>query len=248
MPGVEHIKALACVDVGSVIDVGANKGQFSLVVRWLFPNVEIHAFEPLETELRIFKSVVAGPVKLYAMALGAEPAEAKFYVTSRADSSSLFKPAKDHERLAGVVVSSSMTVQVVRLNDVIDIRTLASPVLMKLDVQGGELDVLKGAVDILPFIGSIYTEASFVSLYEHQPLAGEIIGFLAEHGFALRGVFNHSVVPEVWPIQADFLFVNAALSAKVRRRIPVPDTIPVTDSTSHLSSARCRFSVCERYC
>lgn len=209
MPGVEHMKALACVDIGSVIDVGANKGQFSLVVRSLFPDVEIHAFEPLETEFQIFKSVVAGPVKHYAMALGAEAAEAKFYITSRPDSSSLFKPGKDHEHLSGVMVSSSKTIQVLRLNDAIDVRTLAAPVLMKLDVQGGELDVLRGAADILPFIDTIYTEASFVSLYEHQPLAGEIIGFLAEHGFALRGVFNHSVEPKVGPTQADFLFVKA---------------------------------------
>ena len=223
MPGVEHLKALAFMDIGSVIDVGANKGQFSLVVRSLFPDVEIHAFEPLETEFQIFKSVVAGPVKHYAMALGAEPAEAKFYITSRPDSSSLFKPGKDHEQLSGVTVTSSKTVPVVRLNDAIDVRTLTAPVLMKLDVQGGELDVLKGAADILPFIDTIYTEASFLALYEHQPLAGEIIAFLAEHGFALRGVFNHSVEPGVGPTQADFLFVRATSSAKVSRAPELAD-------------------------
>jgi FkbM family methyltransferase len=238
MPGIEHIEALACVDIGSVIDVGANKGQFSLVVRSLFPDAEIHAFEPLETEFEKFKSVVVGPVKHYAVALGAEATEAKFYITSRPDSSSLFKPGKDHEQLYGVSLSSSKTVPVVRLADAIDVRALAAPVLMKLDVQGGELDVLKGAADILPFIDTIYTEASFVSLYEHQPLAGEIIGYLAEHGFALRGVFNHSVAPEVGPTQADFLFVKSTARAEVRRGVPLTDKIPVTDTTSQLSSSQ----------
>ncbi len=242
MPGVEHLQALAWVDVGSVIDVGANKGQFSLAVRSLFPDVEIHAFEPLESEFRIFKSVVRGPVKHYAVALGAEPAEAKFYVTSRADSSSLFKPGKNHEQLAGVTVSSAKTVQVVRLDDAVDVRTMAPPVLMKLDVQGGELEALKGAADALPFIDSIYTEASFVSLYEQQPLAGEIIGFLAEHGFVLRGVFNHSVVPEVGPLQADFLFVRASSKTGIRGSTPGIDAIPAIDSTSNPASALSRVS------
>jgi FkbM family methyltransferase len=252
MPGVEHMEALACVEVGSVIDIGANKGQFSLVVRSLFPDVEIHAFEPLETEFQSFKSVVAGPVKHYAMALGAKPAEAEFYITSRPDSSSLFKPGKDHEHLSGVTVSSSKTVKVVRLDDAIDARGLAAPVLMKLDVQGGELDVLKGAENILPFIDTIYTEASFVSLYEHQPLAGEIIGFLAERGFALRGVFNHSVEPGFGPTQADFMFVKVKSNARAGR--PASDTgaVPVTDTIWHLSSphlfscpslAGCRTSI-----
>ena len=237
MPGIEHIKALSCVNVGSVIDVGANKGQFSLVVRSLYPDAEIHAFEPLETEFEKFKSVVVGPVKHYAVALGAEAAEAKFYITSRPDSSSLFKPGKDHEQLYGVSLSSSKTVPVVRLADAVDVRALAAPVLMKLDVQGGELDVLKGAADILPFIDTIYTEASFVSLYEHQPLAGEIIGFLATHGFSLRGVFNHSIAPDVGPTQADFLFVKAGSNATGRRQVPLLDTIAVTDTPSHLSPA-----------
>ena len=209
MPGVEHLKALACVQIGSVIDVGANKGQFSLAVRSLFPDVEIHAFEPLESEFQVFKSVVTGPVKHYPMALGAEKAEARFYVTSRLDSSSLFKPGQEHQDLYGVTVSSSKAVPVVRLSDAIDVRRLATPILMKLDVQGGELDVLKGAAGILQFIDTIYTEASFVTLYERQPLAGEIIAFLANRGFALRGVFNHSIAPKVGPTQADFLFVSA---------------------------------------
>lgn len=220
MPGIEHKSALAGMNVASVIDVGANKGQFSLVARSLFPNAEIHAFDPLETEFAIFKSVVKGPVKHYAIALGAQAGEAKFYVTSRPDSSSLFKPDRGREHLYGVTLSSSQTVPVMRLSDAIDLRTLTGPVLLKLDVQGGELDVLRGAADVLPLIDTIYTEASFVSLYEHQPLAGDIIDFLAKHGFALRGVFNHAVAPGVGPVQADFLFVKASPEAGGSARAP----------------------------
>jgi hypothetical protein len=80
---------------------------------------------------------------------------------------------------------------------------------LKLDVQGGELDVLNGAEEILPFVDIIYCEASFVQLYDGQPLAHEIASHLMLGGFTLRGVFNQSITKEFGPTQADFLFVNA---------------------------------------
>jgi FkbM family methyltransferase len=234
MPGIEHRQALRCMNVGSVIDVGANKGQFSLIARSLFPDVEIHAFEPIESELEIFKSVVSGPVKHYPVALGARTTQAQFYLTSRLDSSSLLKPGRDHREMYGVEIAASRTVPVVRLAEVIDVHRLVPPVLMKLDVQGGELDVLNGAADILPFIDAIYTEASFVSLYENQPLAGEIIAFLVNRGFGLRGVYNHSIAPGVGPTQADFLFVKADPDAAARQPRAAP---PATTTQSDIEAA-----------
>jgi len=216
MPGVEHAKALAGLNVGSVLDVGANKGQFSLVARALFPNVPIFAFDPLESEFKKFRSVVKGPITQYAIALGAEATETAFYVTSRADSSSLYKPRRDHEELNGVTLKSSRTVKVMRLADVFDPAELTPPILLKLDVQGAELDVLKGASELLPLVDSIYCEASFVPLYEQQPLVDEVIVFLAAYGFTLRGVFNQHVDPTVGPTQADFLFMNSRSKAALR--------------------------------
>ena len=86
--------------------------------------------------------------------------------------------------------------------------TLVGPVLLKLDVQGAELQVLQGAEKLLPIIDAIYCEVSFVELYERQPTAGAIVSFLDRHGFALRGVFNLSYTKEFGPTQADILFVR----------------------------------------
>lgn len=206
MPTVEHFDALRSLSPRTVIDVGANRGQFSLVAHYLFPTAQIYAFEPLESARRLYQSVVSGPVNMHSVALGAEKGSAKFFVASRADSSSLLAPGKGQETAYGVALSSTTTVRVERLEDVIDPEALVGPVLLKLDVQGAELQVLQGAAKLLPLVDTIYCEVSFLELYERQPTAGAIVSSLDRHGFALRGVFNLSVTKQFGPTQADFLF------------------------------------------
>lgn len=210
MPGVEHIPALKRLEAGTLIDVGANRGQFSLAARHVFPDIEIHAFEPLAAERDVFRSVVGESAALYPVALGRAAGTSPFFVTSRRDSSSLFEPASANADTFGVTLAESTAIEVARLRDVINLTALRKPILLKLDVQGGELGVLEGAGDVLGLIDWIYTEASFVPFYERQPLAGDLISFLVQRGFMLRGVFNHSVEPGIGPAQADFLFENAS--------------------------------------
>ncbi len=212
MPALENGRVLQDIKVGSLLDVGANRGQFSLMVRHHFPDAPIHAFEPLEPEGKLLQSVVTDPLTYYPVALGANAGEATFHVTSRRDSSSLLMPGSVQQAASGVTLTTSINVRVARLADIVDLATLPRPILMKIDVQGGELDVLKGAADKLQLIDSIYTEVSFVPLYERQPLASDITSFLHERGFALRGVYNHFFAEGIGPTQADFLYVNGGSS------------------------------------
>jgi FkbM family methyltransferase len=206
MPEVEHIPALKHIAPGTLIDVGANKGQFSVAAQYVIPSLRIEAFEPLESESAVYKSVLGPSAKLHSLALGENATEAVFFVASRADSSSLLPPGEGQKAAYGVETKTLIRVPVARLSDVIEPSSLPRPILLKLDVQGGELDVLKGAERVLPDINYIYCEASFVRLYDGQPLVNEIITYLIAHGFALRGVFNQSVTAEFGPTQADFLF------------------------------------------
>lgn len=162
----------------------------------------------MERERKLLESVVSPPIAIYATALGAQTGEATFFVTSRADSSSLLQPGLGQQAAYHVTLASSAAVPVAKLVDVLNVSILQRPILMKIDVQGGELGVLKGVGEDLRFLDAVYCEVSFVPLYEGQPLAHEIISYLTGFGFDFRGVFNSSHTKVFGPTQADFLFTT----------------------------------------
>jgi hypothetical protein len=99
-------------------------------------------------------------------------------------------------------------VEVRALDDVAD-PAWPSPWLLKIDVQGFELEVLRGGVATLPRVAEVYVECSFFELYEGQALADEVIAFLLASGLRLAGVFN-LVRHRNEAIQADLLFRRLA--------------------------------------
>ncbi|WP_423142834.1 FkbM family methyltransferase [Parablastomonas sp. CN1-191] len=207
---IEHLDAIAWCGARTLVDVGANKGQFSLAWRGLTPAGRIHAFEPLPSAAARFEAVFAGDdtVTLHRCAIGAERTQATFFVTDREDSSSLLEPGAGQKEAFAVSAKSRIEVPVRPLEDEVDLAALAHPVLLKIDVQGGELAVL-GGIGALDAIDFIYVELSFVELYLGQPLFEDVRAFLAARGFVLRGVFNQAFTEAFGPTQADCLFVRA---------------------------------------
>jgi hypothetical protein len=84
--------------------------------------------------------------------------------------------------------------------------TLLRPLVIKIDVQGGELEVLRGAEETLLSTDALLIECSFVELYAGQALAHEVIAHLASRGFRLAGAHDPEYGPGGECIQADLLF------------------------------------------
>lgn len=213
-PAIEHIAALSRFDFRTVVDVGANRGQFATIARRLYPDAQIYSFEPLPGPAAIFRDVLAGDaaIQLFNTAIGAASGQAKIYVTTRDDSSSLLKPGTSQDEIFGVQTSRMDEVSVRRLAECVPPERLARPALLKIDVQGAELDVLQGAADMIDGFDAIYVECSYLQLYENQPLYADIAQWTDQHGFRLAGVYNQHTDPVKGPVQADFLFLNARAS------------------------------------
>ncbi len=99
-----------------------------------------------------------------------------------------------------------MVVRQARLDEVMEADRLAAPTLLKIDVQGYELELLRGAERSLAAIDEILVECSFVELYAGQPLADDVVCHLRERGFGLNGVHSVARGADGRPLQADLLF------------------------------------------
>ena len=65
-------------------------------------------------------------------------------------------------------------------------RVLAAPLLIKLDLQGFELEALKGGVELLQRTNYVLAETVFESMYQGEPLFHELLSFMSSVGFAFR--------------------------------------------------------------
>lgn len=209
---VEHTRVLDALSCRTVVDIGANRGQFALVARHCFPQASIVSFEPLPRPAQTFRRVMNDDsrVVLHEVAVGSETGDATIHVSGRDDSSSLLPiTALQSAFFPGTEEVRTQTVRLGRLSEFIDDESIRPPALLKLDVQGYELEALKGCEDLIRSFHYVYSECSFLELYEGQALAGDVAAWLHGQGFLLRGVHNAEYDRTGLAIQADFLFVRA---------------------------------------
>lgn len=206
---IEHEDAIRALQISTLIDIGANIGQFSLLTRALHPDAHIHAFEPLPMAAAQYERLFGKDRRttLYRLAAGERQESSEIHVSGRPDSSSLL-PITDlqNQLFPGTSQASVMTIQVNRIDDVLKDVALPEPILIKLDVQGFELSALRGMPDLLQRARYVYAEVSFRELYKGQPLADEVVGWLANAGFRLAGAYNPTIASDGSAIQADFIF------------------------------------------
>jgi FkbM family methyltransferase len=210
--GTEHEPVLRTLgNVRMVVDVGANRGQFALVARHCFPEARIVSFEPLPRPASRFARVFARDpaVVLHQVAIGPEEEVATMHVSSKDDSSSLLPMTVLQNRLFPRTAEvDTQQVRTTQLTHFITDSQIDRPALLKLDVQGFELQALQGCAELLKAFSYIYVECSFVELYANQVLADEVIAWLRKRNSRLVGIHNVSYDRGGRAIQADFLFAN----------------------------------------
>ncbi|HEX8157779.1 MAG TPA: FkbM family methyltransferase [Solirubrobacteraceae bacterium] len=205
---VEHRDVPFGPNFATIIDVGAHHGQFSLLMRVLYPNADIVCVEPLPDAISRLHAVHSGDDRLTIVpfAAAAEEAHRSLHVSRKTDSSSLLPILESYvNAFPGTDEARTIEVEARPLDDLLE-RDVRRPALLKIDAQGGELDVVAGAAVVLEQVDAAFVECSFVEFYRGQALADQVIGAFLRHNLRLDGVFSVVRDDRGRCLQADLLF------------------------------------------
>jgi FkbM family methyltransferase len=171
-----------------VLDVGANVGQYARKLRVLGFRGLIISFEALAVAHARLVDAAAGDAHWLAApraVVGSETGTTAINVAGNSVSSSVLPMTSLLlDAVPNVVYVATEQVPGIRLDAVAEIPQQGS-LMLKIDTQGYELEVLRGATTLFQRISLLQLELSLVPLYEGAPVMTDIIAYLGSHGFDL---------------------------------------------------------------
>ncbi|CAN5172890.1 hypothetical protein BH09BAC5_BH09BAC5_27870 [soil metagenome] len=207
----DKYKWIQNMNINTVLDVGAWKGDSARQFSELFPTAKIFSFEPLRDcfeRLQALEKNIQN-LKTFNFALGDKADKLKINRSGFSPSSSLLKMKDTHKEAFPFSAEETIEeIEVRTLDSVTSGLDLSPNVLLKIDVQGFEENVLKGAFETLKKVKIIVIELSFVELYAGQPMFDKIYNILKDHGFVYSGSWQQLLNPKdgaIWQQNGVFI-------------------------------------------
>ncbi len=205
---VYSFKKLCSKNIETLIDVGANQGQFATAWKAFFPNTTVHSFEPVPSTFNKLQSNVLdiSGVKVYNCGLGSKSGKLNIYRNAHSHASSFLRVSSfQKEKIPSTSDETLEEVSISTLNDIFKFGDMG-PTVLKLDVQGFETEVLKGANEILKKVNYIIIEMSFIPMYDGEVLFSEMNDFLGRLGFEVVAPLGFLQTNDLQIPQIDFLY------------------------------------------
>lgn len=181
-----------------IYDIGANEGDWTRQTKQIFPSAHYEQFEANPYHSSSNRHIVL---------LGNEEKNVPFF-KSKTDmantGASIYLEASNHYDQGKY---EAITLPMIKLDNYAIQHNLPQPDLIKLDVQGAELDVLKGADNILKQTKYIMMEVSLHCWNKNAPMIEDSILFMKERGFQLVDIVDTHFIAN-YLFQIDVLFVH----------------------------------------
>lgn len=193
-----------------IFDVGSHIGNTIKRYRSIFPNSRIFAFEPTESSYKKLINQFYNDTKINVSLLGLSNRVDKmtFYLSESNNLNSFKEP---NERAWGFEKTETAHVDTNTLDNFCDLNNIKHIDILKLDVQGSELDVLKGSQLFLSKgkIGLIYLEWQVVPLYKGHSKYFLIGEYLEQYGYELFNLYNINEARSGQLRWGDSIYINA---------------------------------------
>jgi len=211
-----------------IFDIGACEGEDSIRYSLLFDKAIVYSFEPLPSNyakcLTNFTEFSNTHIKAFQLALSNTNGVANFFISSGRPegtedsdwnfgnkSSSLYPPEPSYKQNYWLKFENKIEVKTQTITSFCKEQLIQKIDFIHMDVQGAELNVLKGAEDKLYSINAIWLEVENVSMYQGQPLRKDIEKFMKQSGFI------KVVDTAVYADAGDQLYINLAYYSKLNK-------------------------------
>lgn len=202
-------------NIGSIIDCGANEGQFARVMSEAFPKAQIYCFEPLSTpfnKLTDWAKTQNGRVHCFNIALGEEEGEVEMHANDgHTPSSSLLTTTMHCRELYPQTSAESISkVHLKTLDQALEtyLDDMPREILLKLDVQGFEDRVLRGATNSLAKSSICVLEVNLDPLYDGQADFFELHRLLKDAGYRYAGNLDQVYAADGRVVYLDAVFLQ----------------------------------------
>ena len=213
-----HLKTVINqLKIDTVLDVGANKGQFGRFLRKNGFRGNLYSFEPLKEPYDALNNEAENDSNWTTIncGLGSEKTMAEINVTNTSEFASIRKPNTYATQLFNNLVEVNRQ-EIIQL-DTVDNFLLNNKesftdkkILLKMDTQGYDLEVFKGALSSLNKIVALQSELSIQAIYEGMPSYIDSLAFYSDNGYLLSGFYPVSRnIDGLSYLEADAVLIKA---------------------------------------
>lgn len=203
---------LKTLDITTVLDVGANEGHFGVTLREQGYTGQIVSFEPVEAAYRELKRLADRDESWTAhrCALGSHSGEAVINVSRFTQFSSIRSPTALGRSWTNMAVDSQETVPLKTIDECVSEGLIRDDprTMLKMDTQGFDVEVFRGAHQSLPNVLCILSELSLVPVYEDMPHYLESLAVYEANGFRVSGFYPITRKTDLSLIEVDCVMVR----------------------------------------
>jgi FkbM family methyltransferase len=194
----------------SVIDIGAFIGDWTQQVRTIWPNAQYLMIEPQSNKQERLRGMCNDLVALEKALLGSTESEAVSFQMDDLGGSSVLEQVQDK-------CEKSASLPMTTLDRIVDRRKLPGPILLKADVQGYEVEVLRGANETLRNVEVVLLEVALLPFNIGAPLFADVVSFMAERRFLVYDfchVFRRQSDEAAFQVDVIFVREDSALRSE----------------------------------